>query len=268
LKSTSDFHPLESDNRVLAESGAEDLAKQVAGYLPESVTTVEKEQYRAFAKPVEIFVCASGDSFVRHTGLSKRVRGAIITKLFLSGKLKDPEFNGSIKAILTHELSHLHLQQQLGVYDYNANVPAWFQEGLAVLVSNGGGAENVNEADAVKAILGGKHFTPEPQGSFWFKKSGRSYGLDPHMFYRQASLFTGYLKKLSKIRFGLFMLAIEDGEEFDKSFHSFFGVSIDEAWQDFVTQLRHNLREMQLAGNLLSLETAEGLVALSRNRQL
>ena len=63
------------------------------------------------------------------------------------------------------------------------------------------------------------------------------------------------------------MLAVEDGEEFAKSFHSLLGVSIDEAWQDFVTQLRHNLREMQLAGNLLSLETAEGSVALSRTPQ-
>ena len=68
-------------------------------------------------------------------------------------------------AVLTYELSPLHLQQQLSVYDYSANVPAWFQEGFAVLASN--------------------------------------------------------------------------------------GISIDEAWQDFVTQLRHTLREMQFAGNLL-----------------
>ena len=247
LKSFSDFHPIEADKRVLAEQGAENLAGQVAGYLPEAITTVEKEHYRDFIKPVEIYVCASEDSFARHTGLSKKPRGVLITKLFLSGKLKNPAFNETTRAILIHELSHLHLQQQLGAHDYNANIPAWFQEGLAVLVSNGGGAERVNEADAVKAILAGKHFNPEVQGSFWFHRTGKSYGLEPHMFYRQASLFVAYLKKLSGIQFVLFMLAIEDGGHFDRAFRSIYGVSMDEAWLDFVTQLRDKQKEMLFA---------------------
>ena len=223
MKSTSEFHPLEADKRLLAEPGAEDLAKQVAAYLPEAVRTIEKEQYRDFVKPIEIYVCTSEESFASHTGLSKQVRGAIITKLWLSGKLKKPEFNNTTKAILTHELSHLHLQQQLGVYEYNAKIPAWFQEGLAVLVSKGGGAENISEAVAGKAILEGEHFTPEAQGSFFFHKSGRSYGLEPHLFYRQASMFVGYLRNLSEIQFALFMLAVEDGGDFDKSFRSKYG---------------------------------------------
>ncbi len=250
LTSTSDFHPIERDSRVLAEPGAEDLARQAAGFLPEAVSAVEKWQYRDFVKPVEIFVCASEDSFARHTGLSRQVRGALVTKLFLSGRLKDPQFNGSTKAILTHELSHLHIQQQLGVYHYNANLPAWFQEGLAVLVSGGGGAENVSEADAVKTILAGRHFKPEAKGSFWFHKSARSYGLEPHMFYCQASLFVKHLRDLSEIRFGLFMLSIEDGGDFGRSFKRLYGASIEETWQDFVTLLRDKQREMRFAGDL------------------
>jgi len=102
MRSTSDFRPLEADNRVLAEPGAEDLAMQVAGHLPEAIRTIEKEQFRDFKKPVTVYVCASEDSFASHTGLSKQVRGAIVTKLFLSGRLKDPEFNGTLNAILTH----------------------------------------------------------------------------------------------------------------------------------------------------------------------
>lgn len=247
LKSTSDFRPLETDNRILAESGAEDLARQVAGCLPEAIRAVEKEQYRDFTKPVTVYVCASEDSFASHTGVSKQIRGAIVTKVFLSGRLKHPEFNETLKAILTHELSHLHLQQQLGMYHYNANIPAWFQEGLAVLVSNGGGAEKVSEAAAVKAIVEGKHFTPEAHGSFFLHKSGGSYGLEPHLFYRQASLFVRYIKRMSEFKFGLFMLAIEDGGDFDKSFRAIYGMGIDETWQDFVDQLRDKQREMPFA---------------------
>jgi len=258
LKSTSDFHPLEIDNRVLAESGADELARQVAGYLPDAIRTVENEQYRDFTKQVIVYVCSSEDSFAGHTGLPKRVRGALITKVFLSGRLKDPEFNQTLKAILTHELSHLNLQQQLGVYNYNANIPAWFQEGLAVMVSNGGGAEKVSEAVAVKAIVEGRHFTPEAHGSFFRHKSGSSYGLEPHMFYRQAELFVRHLKRTSEFKFGLFMLAIADGGDFDKSFRATYGMSIDDMWQDFIEQLKEKQREMQFAVASWSLIRAHG----------
>ncbi|HYA86789.1 MAG TPA: hypothetical protein VEI57_06995, partial [Nitrospirota bacterium] len=162
-------------------------------------------------------------------------------------KLINSEFNGTTKAILTHELSHLQLQQQLGIYSFNANIPSWFQEGLAVMVSNGGGAEKVSDTEAIKAILEGKHFTPEAKGSFFFKKSGHSYGLEPHMFYRQASLFVSYLKNFSDIKFGLFMLAIEDGGDFGKSFKRIYEIGVDEAWQEFITELKNKQRAMPFA---------------------
>src|SRR5271169_6896975 len=72
LKSTSGFKPIEEDKRVLAEPRAEGLAKQVAGYLPEAIKTVEKRQCRDFVKPIEIYICASEDSFASHTGVSKK----------------------------------------------------------------------------------------------------------------------------------------------------------------------------------------------------
>ncbi len=239
LKSTSDFRPLTADSRVLAEPGAEGLAKSVAEYLPEAIAAVEKAQYRPFAKRVEVYVCASKDSFASHTGVSKEIRGALTTKVFLSGKLMRPEFRETTKAILTHELSHLHLQQKLGLYHYGANLPAWFQEGLAVMVSGGGGAETVRADDAGKAILKGIRFIPEAEGSFFFPKSATSYGLEPHMFYRQASIFVGYLRDLSEIRFGLFLLAVEDGKDFEKAFRSIYDMTIAEAWEDCVNNLRN-----------------------------
>jgi hypothetical protein len=239
LESTKDFHPLATDSRILAEPGGEELAKQVAGYLPEAIAVVEKEQYRQFSKPVEIYVCATEDSFASHTGLSKQVRGAIITKLFLSDRLSKPNFNETTRSILTHELSHLHLQQQLGIYHYNADIPAWFQEGLAVMVSGGGGAEKITDEDAAKAILEGKHFTPEPTGSFLFHKYANAYGLEPHMFYRQAFLFVNYLRLRSEAKFKLFLLSIEDGKNFEESFKNQLGTSIHDALQDFINQIQN-----------------------------
>jgi hypothetical protein len=246
LRSTDDFKPIESDKRVLAEPGAEDLAKQVAGYLPEAIAIVERAQVRDFTKPVQIYVCASEGSFASHTGASKNASGAVTTKLFFSKRLAGfpPE---QVKARVIHELSHLHFEQQLGAYGYDTHIPAWFQEGLAVVVSNGGGAEKVSEAEAIRALLAGTRFVPEPRGSFFFKKTARSYGLEPHLFYRQASLFVGYLKEISGMQFGLFLLALEDGRDFEKAFRAVYGMTVNDAWQEFLSRVKEKQKEMHFA---------------------
>ena len=135
-------------------------------------------------------------------------------------------------------MSHLQLGQQLGIYGYNAKLPSWFQEGLAVTVSKGGGAERGSEAEAAKVVMEGKGLKPEASGSFFFKKSANSYGIEPHMFYRQSGMFVVWLMRLDQERFRSFMLAIEDGGRFDESFTKAFGQSLDAAWQRFVEQLK------------------------------
>jgi hypothetical protein len=249
LRSTDGFKPIESDKRVLAEPGAEELARQVAGYLSEAIAIVEREQFRDFTKPVQVYVCASEESFVRSTGASKNASGVVTTKLFFSKRLAGfpPD---QIRARVIHELSHLHLEQQLGAYGFDTHIPAWFQEGLAVVVSQGGGAEQVSDGEAVRALLKGSRFVPESKGSFFFKKSAKSYGLEPHLFYKQASLFVEYLKNLSVMQFGLFLLALEDGRDFEKSFRSVYGMAIDEAWGDFLSRLKEKEKEMHFVSAL------------------
>lgn len=236
LKPTDHFVPMGADARVLLEPGGEDVAAVVAADLAAAIATVEKEQYRPFARPVQIYVTRDEESFADFTGVPKQVRGAVIIKVFLSGGLRqEPD---RINRILTHELSHLHLGQQLGIYGYNANLPSWFQEGLAVIVSKGGGAEKVSEAEAAKAILAEKGLKPEATGSFFFKKSAHSYGIEPHMFYRQSGMFVAWLMQLDQERFRNFMLSIEDGGEFSGSFSKAFGQDLDAAWRRFVEQLK------------------------------
>ena len=236
LKSTSHFVPMGADTRILSEPGAEDVAVVVAADLAAAIATVEREQYRPFVKPVQVYVTKDEESFADFTGVPKQVRGAVIIKVFLSGGLRqEPD---RINRILTHELSHLHLGQQLGVYGYNAKLPSWFQEGLAVIVSGGGGAEKVSEAEAAKATLAEKGLKPEATGSFLFKKSAHSYGIEPHMFYRQSGMFVAWLMQLDQERFRSFMLTIEDGGEFSASFSKVFGQGLDTAWQRFVDQLK------------------------------
>ncbi|HEY3309221.1 MAG TPA: hypothetical protein VGJ93_12265 [Desulfuromonadaceae bacterium] len=236
LKSTDHFVPMTTDRRVLSEPGADDVAVVVAADLADAIATVEKEQYRAFAKPVQVYVTRDEESFAAFTGVSKQALGTVIIKVFLSGKLrKEPD---RIRRILVHELSHLHLGQQLGIYGYNANLPSWFQEGLAVTVSGGGGAEKMSEAGAARAILAGTGLKPEASGSFFFKKFANSYGVEPPLFYRQSGMFVAWLRNYDLERFRLFLLAIEDGKEFEGSFNQAYGMNLDEAWQRFTDQLK------------------------------
>lgn len=102
-------------------------------------------------------------------------------------------------------------------------------------------AETVSETEARKAIMEGKHFLPETRGSILFPKSASSYGLKPYMFYRQSAMFVTYLKHLDEEKFRNFLLSLEDGQNFKKSFTAVFRMSIDKIWQEFVHQLKNKV---------------------------
>ncbi len=231
LRSTADFVPLKNEPRVLAEPGGEDIAAMVAEQLPEAIATVEREQYAPFAQPVQVYVTADEESLARHAGVSKKVRGVVTNKVFISGGIRqEPE---RIRAIVTHELSHRHLQQRLGIIGFNTHLPAWFQEGLAVMVSGGGGAEKTSEAEAVAAIRNGKALKPDDSGSFLFHRSAHSYCLEPHMFYRQSCMFVAYLKGLDETKFRTLLLTIEGGTPFAEAFPATYRTTLDAVWQQF-----------------------------------
>lgn len=249
LQSTSHFLVLDSDKRILYESGAEDLSREIAEYLPDSVAKVEKEQYRPFAKQVEVYICATKESFNTFTGVSPAIKGVTTIKhVFLSAeRLRALPINIR-RAVLTHELSHFHLQQYLGAYNYGANLPAWFQEGLAEYVSGGAAMEEVGEAEAIKAILEGKHFAPDTSGSFFFPKRWSAYGLKPHMFYRQSFMYVAYLKRVDESKFREFLMLLENNQRFEDSFISIFGLTMDSTWRQFVLQIKNHEYNQTLEG--------------------
>jgi hypothetical protein len=229
FRSTDHFIALESDNRVLYETDALDIALQVAQNLEDSVNKVEEEQYCPFSKPIAIYVCETEKNFAKFTGLNQKIKAAVFNgKIFLSAGLREqPE---RIQTLTTHELSHLHLIQQIGTSNYAHNIPSWFVEGLAVFVSNGGGAENVSETDAAHAILDGACFHPDSTGSFIFPKTASSYHLKPHMFYRQSAMFVQFLKEYDSEKFKELLQSIQNEAKFDLALHAAYGRDIDTFW--------------------------------------
>jgi len=141
------------------------------------------------------------------------------------------------KKYLTHELSHLHLQQQLGVYKMS-RLPVWFKEGLAAYVSDGGGAQARSQEQAVESFREGKYFVPHNADGFIFKKTPSDFGLEPHMFYRQSMMFIGYLAAIDENGFRRMLLSVESGEQFSTSFQTAYDRKLEELWDAFLVQMK------------------------------
>ena len=236
MRSTAAFRPLPGEPRILCQPGGERIAPQVAAYLPTAIGIVESRQCGRFPAPVRVYLCADMESFTRFTGT--HVGGGVVLfgKLFLSPKLATtPE---RIPRILTHELSHLNLEQRIGVWKFGLGLPAWFKEGLATFVADGGGAERVSEAEARAAILAGRQIDPEASDNLLFPQAADKYRMVPHMFYRQSAMFVGYLARQDSTRFREFLGLLRSRDRFGLVFKRAFGRSIAEEWSGFVAGLR------------------------------
>jgi hypothetical protein len=186
-----------------------------------------------------IYVCNTPQSFARFSGQKDTVRGGVHpTKgLFLNPILLDrPD---TIAPVLTHELSHLHLnqRQQMNFVDY----PTWFNEGLATYVADGSGAEAISEIEAKQQIISGKSFPSYSSGSrFSLDQTGALSALPnaSHMFYRQSMMFIIFLKQRDEKRFKQFLLDLQDGEIFSTAFSRAFDGSVESLQNQFIAALK------------------------------
>ena len=233
LRSTDHFVSNLNDNRVLFEPGAEEFANKIAEFLPTAIKQIEKKQFRHFVKPVRIYVCASRESFKKFYGAD--VRAGMLTKLFLSPRIF--EYGDEIAGkYLAHELSHLHLQQQIGIFKMN-RLPMWFKEGLATSVSNGGGAHLVSQEQATEFLRAGKHFVPNKADGFVFKKTPSDFDLKPHMFYRQSMMFINFLEETNEFGYRKLLLGVENGKQLTTVLEATYQKKLEELWANFLNKI-------------------------------
>ena len=228
---TESFQPLATDPRVRFEAGAEHAASEVARLLPEAITLVETAHGRGFLGPVVVHVCGSEDCFKRHVH-TPNVSAATVPDnvVVLAPQLFGREGH-RLSALLTHELSHLHLGQQIG--HYTATVPAWFHEGLAAFAANGGGADYATDEQAITALRLGKGFAPERRDTAEIRHTAAHWELDVYLFYRQALLFVNFLRQEPERRFHEFLSAVQDNQDFDLAFGNAYNMRLEEAGKRF-----------------------------------
>jgi len=245
-----DLPVLESDGRVHFEPEARACALEVAALLPTALARVEAAQERPFARSPMIGLYASYENYARANGLENPAIAAVSRsgRVLLSPTLCGKE-RARLPGVLTHELSHTHLFGWRSSL-FSARPPSWFTEGLAVMVSDGGGAEGVSEVEAAEALRKGYAIVVMDDG-LWRDFASIRFEIEPphdpsrddfisfrqRLAYRQAGMFVAWLRERDPDAFVKLLRRIENGESFRDSFHVSYAANPLEPWQNFVSHL-------------------------------
>jgi hypothetical protein len=224
------------------EPGAIDQARRVASILPVALSRVSAVQGRPFAHPVIVGVYSSPEAFAgaNGVGISGIAGATFMGRVTLSPSLFS-RHPSRLEGILTHELSHAHLAGWMGTLAM-IRLPNWFKEGLAVMVSDGGGAEDVSDADARRAIRRGDRIAIDDTGSLFrltaveFETAPKT-SRDPkrvELAYRQAGLFVSYLRATNAAAFNRMMQDIEEERPFKDAVAAAYGANLSVLWSRFI----------------------------------
>jgi hypothetical protein len=234
---------LSTNSQVHYQPGAEDFARDVAALYPDAIARVEAVHGRRFAHPVTVGVYATPEAYAAANGQGSDVPVGVTFagRVNLSPKLFWPQHQ-RLRAILTHELSHAHINGWIGAVAY-VHLPNWFKEGLAVMVSAGGGAELVSEEEARAAIRRGEQIVIDDAGSLENLvdvRLERAPANKPAWYpvvlaYREAGMFVTYLRESDGPAFDRMMNAILDGSAFAEAMTVGYHDDVQSLWQKFKT---------------------------------
>jgi len=146
-----------------------------------------------------------------------------------------------LPAIRIHELSHALIQGWVGLLA-DIRIPNWFREGLAVMVSGGGGTEFVSEQEARAAIERGECIAIDDSQSLSTLMDGIRFERAPDgatpshrtvMAYREAGMFVSWLHDLDGPGFVRMMSAILDRHSFAEPVEAGYRRDVHTLWQEF-----------------------------------
>lgn len=223
------------ENVFVEDSSDNSFGKQIKDVLPAFIDSVERKQFQKISKMMPTYICHTDESFYRYTG-SKRPgpRVKVTSKRFYISPRLEP--SQDCYDIIYHEISHIVMIQNLGVYRHFLT-PVWFHEGLATYVANGGGSGNVSDSAAISEILKGNHFFPLAKDNILSQK-GFKNKLPPWMNYRQSMLFVRYLKEKDTVKFSQLIENMNKSIAFKNAFENSYGISVQEMWNAFLAEIR------------------------------
>jgi hypothetical protein len=236
---TYEFEQMGETPTIFYDSEAKSISKRVLKSLPSNISLITTKQYISFKdiNALKVYVFSTKERYSNFSGSTPKARGsAIKNEIYISSIIR--ERIETLDQIVAHELSHVHLRQHIGTWRYQTEVPGWFHEGLAVEVSDGGGAEKVSDKQAIIAIKSGQHFIPREKSNLFGHKYANDFGLKPQMYYRQSNLFVRYLINQNPEAFEDVYLSLIKGTEFDDVWVLKYGRSISVLWQEFLNHVQ------------------------------
>jgi len=236
---------LAENPRVRFDNGAQDYAHAVAALLPRAMAKVEAAHGRPFGRDFVVAAYLDDSAYAAANGRGDTsARGvAFLDRVTLSPQIWRDNAH-DLEPYLTHELSHEHLLSRLSLVDY-LRIPVWFTEGIAVMASDGGGAQLVSEQEAKRAIAAGRAIATPDEAALFGNVSMKAAGLGDdmrrrmHMAYRQAGLFVSDLRARDGAAFASLMDRLYAGERFKPAFEAAYGSSVAENWSRFAQTLSH-----------------------------
>ncbi|MFO1125860.1 MAG: hypothetical protein U1E25_11695 [Methylocystis sp.] len=252
LNDPSHLPALAADSRIHYEPEALACAETVAALAPRATAQIETAHGRSFARPPVIGVYAAYETYASANAIGDSDIAAVTRA---GAALLSPTLCGAerhrLESVLTHELSHVHLSGWRPLV--SPRPPQWFTEGLAVMASNGGGAEGVSDDEAAQAIRDGYRIVLD--GRRWIDFAGLGFEIEPprdptknaltqrqRLAYRQAGLFVAWLRRRDDAAFLHLLRALEAGEAFEPSFEVAFGDDAQQLWRRFVSDLSRKSR--------------------------
>jgi len=236
-KGKKQFLETQAEERVLYEPGAENHANAIADFLPEAISRVEEKQLVPFSRTFHIYVCNTQKSLSEYLGTRSvyPIRGAVLGgNILISPSAFSFQGQDTYRESILHELSHLHMRQQLGQIK-EKEIPIWFREGLTDYVAGSGG-EGVSEVEASDMILSGRHFIPVVRCSVFSSFQKALNDLSGPMFHRQVKMFVTFLAETRPMRFGTLLKCIMEGISFEDSMEG-AGFDLQVLWPEFIQGL-------------------------------
>jgi hypothetical protein len=225
---------LPDNSHVHYQPGAEDFAREVAALYPDAVARVEGVHGRRFAQPVIV------GAYARLEAWAAASRGG--SGIALTGRvnLLRPQIwrqRQGLRAELTWKLSLAHIRGWVGANAY-IQLPNWFKQGLAVMVSDGV-SERVSEEEARAAIQRGERLLIDDASSLTDVRLEKAPADKPSWYRyilacREAGLFLSYLRKSDRPAFDRMMNAILDGRPFVEAVTAGYHDDPRSLWEAFI----------------------------------
>lgn len=220
---------------IYAEKGAESMADDISAALPTTIQHIEATHGGKLGPLPPIVICATEACYEHYAAIPISAGETLLDKRISINGAKILKQKRNAVQLFTHELSHFYWHSQGVIFQ-----PRWFEEGMGVWVSNGGGAEDVSVQAAEQAIRSGITIYPTLNSGFW------NYLTQPpsppennwHMYYRQATMFVQYLHDSDPIAFAHLLEALRLTKDMQPAWSIAYKKSVDEMWLQFIKEIQ------------------------------